>query len=586
MRTRNQVLEMVSHKEFDLVVVGAGIVGAGIAQDAASRGLSVLVIDKDDFAAGTSSRTTKIIHGGLRYLERLQVRLTYALCQERALLEHLAPHLVRDLTFVLPLIKGQWLMDLKSSLGLTLYDLLSFAGGGGPAHKRLNRKEVLESAPALAHNNISGGLRFHDALTDDARLVLEVIKSACANGALALNYLAAIGFSTEQGKIRKINCRDRYSGQNIVINCKACINASGVWSDQVAQLMDKGWTKRVLPSKGVHIVLPQSGFETNSALFLPAFDQRYIFVIPWQRALIVGPTDSAYSKDLNSPMADGDEVDYLLNVVNSYSGERQINRSDVIATWAGLRPLAGPADANVMRALTSTQLVSDTAPTLDNDSSSIQPEAQSINTATSKISREHEIFDGPGAMVCVIGGKLTNYRMIASQVIDHVIKKFTELSFPQTKISRTKRIMLGGWLDKQDFLTQTAAISTRARKLLLEPATIDHLITNYGRDAQFVLDVLEKDSCLGERICPDFPPILAEIDHCALREMAVSLEDLLSRRIRLTQLHQKQALDAAPKVAKLMQKSLGWDDARISAELAALEHTVGRLPAPAKAALS
>ena len=267
MKTREQILELATLREFDLVIIGAGIVGAGIAQDAACRGLSVIVIDKDDFASGTSSRTTKLIHGGLRYLEQLNFKLTSELCRERALLEGLAPHLIRDFTFVLPLMKGHPLFHLKASLGLTIYDLLSLAAGHSQPHKRISRKEVLESAPALIDSQVTGGLRFHDAITDDARLVLEVLKSACASGAHAINYMEATGFGVEEHRITSVECRDRYSGKKVVLRCKACVNATGVWSDRITKLIDKRWGNRVLPSKGVHIMVPQSAFETNSAFF-------------------------------------------------------------------------------------------------------------------------------------------------------------------------------------------------------------------------------------------------------------------------------------------------------------------------------
>lgn len=560
MKTRDQILELASLREFDLVIIGAGIVGAGIAQDAACRGLSVIVIDKDDFSSGTSSRTTKLIHGGLRYLERLEFKLTSELCRERALLESLAPHLVRDFSFLLPLVKGNPFFQLKASIGLTIYDMLSFFAGHADPHKKISRKEVFESAPALVNTNVVGGLRFHDAITDDSRLVLEVLKSACNNGAAAVNYVEATGFGVESGRINRIECRDRYSGKKIVLRCKACINAAGVWSDQVTRLVDKRWGSRVMPSKGIHIMLPQSAFETNTALFLPAPDNRYVFVVPWQRALMIGPTDSLYKDNLNNPMANAEEVDYLLSVVNEYNGQRRVNRSDVIATWAGLRPLAGPADR------TSIEFAAKNGKDIP------------VNQATGRVSREHEIFKGPGGMICVVGGKLTNYRIMANQVIERVFLNFPELALVDAQISRTKRIMLGGWMDKQDYLTITAAISARARKLSLEPATIDHLIATYGKDAQWVLEILEKDPSLNERICPDFPPIMAEIPYCIAKEMAVSLEDLMARRIRLAQLHHRQCLEAAPKVVRIMQQLLGWDDARVAAELAALQYSVGRLP--------
>jgi len=564
MKTRNQVLELASFREFDLVVIGAGIVGAGIAQDAACRGLSVIVIDQDDFASGTSSRTTKLVHGGLRYLEKFQFKLTSTLCQERALLEQLAPHLVQDFSFVLPLIKGSFITQIKAALGLTLYDMLAFAQPGAQPHQRIGRKEVLEAAPVLDREDVIGGLKFHDAITDDSRLVLEVLKSASNNGALAINYLQATGFGIEQNKIKTVVCRDRINGQEITLNCKACVNATGVWIDHVTKLIDKHWDERVLPAKGIHIMVPPSAFETNTALFLPAYDGRYIFVIPWQRAIMIGTTDSLYSGELNKPLPNADEVDYLLSAVNKYTGEHRLNRSDVTAAWAGLRPLVDPHK----HAFNLNQAT---------DSGNGKHALSSDQITTANISREHAIFTGPGGMIGVLGGKLTNYRLMAGEVLEQVFLKFPELIHPAARTSRTQRMMLGGWLDRQDYLTQTAAIAAKARKLSIEPATIAHLIATYGKDAQRILEVIDHEPQLSERICPDFPPIMAEIPHCVQAEMAVSLEDLLSRRVRLAQLHHQQCLAAAPKVARLMQNILSWDDKRITAELKALQNSLGSM---------
>lgn len=535
MKTRSQSLELISTREFDLAVVGGGIAGAGVAQDAASRGLSVIILEKDDFASGTSSRTTKLIHGGLRYLEQLNFKLTRELCHERALLEQLAPHLVRDFSFIMPLVKDSPFFSLKAEIGLTLYDLLSWSIAGARHHRRLSAKEVLESVPALSPRVFSGGLRFHDCITDDSRMVLEVIKSACNEGALAINYLEVKGFEQEEGRVRALHCHDRYSGDELTIRCGACVNATGVWSDQLYQMLEPNWKSHVKPSKGIHIIVPPSAFETNTALFLPTRDGRYVFVVPWQRALMIGTTDRPYSGELDKPMPDQDEIDYLLSVINGFTDTHRLNRSNIIGSFAGLRPL-------------------------------VQTDVHGSDT--SSMSREHVIFEGPGQVIGLTGGKLTNYRLMAGHVLDLVLAKLPDV--PATA-SRTKRIMLGGFKDKSDFLSTTAAVSAKARRLSIEPATLDHLVANYGADAQQVVDIVEADPSLNHRICPDFPPILAEVPFCVRHEMAVSLEDLLMRRLRLGILHQKQCLEAAPKVAELMQVLLKWDNPRVAHELVALE---------------
>jgi glycerol-3-phosphate dehydrogenase len=538
MKTRTQSLELAQTKEFDVVIVGGGIAGAGIAQDAASRGLSVLLLEKEDFASGTSSRTTKLVHGGLRYLEQLHFKLTRELCHERGLLEQLAPHMVRDFSFVMPLPRNDLLFSLKAEVGLTLYDILSWPITSH-FHKRLGQQEVLEAAPALATDKFRGGLRFHDCITDDSRLVLEVVKSACHHGALAVNYMEVRGFDIEDDSIKAVQCHDRYSGQDIVFRTRSCVNAAGVWSDVVCRMVEPGWSEHVAPSKGIHIIVPQSAFETNTALFLPTQDKRYVFVVPWQRALMIGTTDRRYDGELDRPLPNGDEIDYLLSVINSYTNTYTLNRSDIVGSFAGLRPLV---------------------------------QQQSTDGSTKNMSREHVIFSGPGGMIGLTGGKLTNYRIMAVEVIDRIFKKLPDAQY---KESRTARMMLGGWKDKNDFLTVTATMSAKARKLSIEPATLDHLISTYGADAQQIIDIIEKDSSLNERICPDFPPVMAEIPFCVYEEMVVSLEDLMMRRLRLGILHQRQCIEAAPKVAQMMQILLRWDDARLRYEVNALERILG-----------
>ncbi len=552
MKDRDRTFDLAKVREYDLIVIGGGIVGAGIAQDAASRGLSVLLIEKDDFASHTSSKTTKLIHGGLRYLEQGRLKLTYQLSQERALLEQLAPHIVKDISFVLPLAEKDKLFALRARLGLTLYDLLSSGFSHGmQQHETLGAKEVFEAAPALSQEHIVGGLRFHDAITDDARLVLSVVKSAMSLGAHVLNYVEAIELKFQDNLVREIECRDRLDGSTFTLRCKVCVNAAGIFSDQIINLVKKKWRPRVVPAKGIHIVLPLSAFPTNTGLFLPTSDKRYVFVLPWQRALIIGPTDSIYSGDLNHPLANNDEVDYLLQVLNKYNGGRLLNRSDISATWAGIRPLIAPMSKS-------------------------NENGEALST-TSKLSREHEIFIGPKGLVNVIGGKLTNYRLMAEQTVDRILDRFPQLTRVEGKRTRTKRIMLGGWLDKEDFLASTALIASRGRKLSLDPATIDHLISSYGKEALAILDLIEESSELKERICPEYPPIMAEVNFSVNYEMAVSLEDVLARRTRLLMINEKQCLEAAPKVVRYMQALLGWDNVRTEAELQAVDSSLRTL---------
>lgn len=533
MQTRRESLKQAQNKTFDLLIIGGGIVGAGIAHDATNRGMSVLLVEKDDFGSGTSSKTTKLIHGGLRYLEQLHIRLTRELCHERGLLESLAPHLVRDMSFILPVLKNKKFFGLKAGLGLTLYDALSGHIAGSKRHEGLSRSTVLECAPFLNDKEIVAGLRFHDCVTDDTRLVIDVLKTAQDKGAVLVNYVEATGI--EGGEQKTLQCRDRIKGENLNFTFRACVNATGVWSDQLNSKIDSSWKNNVKPAKGIHIVVPFSALETNSALFLPSPDGRYVFLVPWQKALMIGTTDTNYSGSLDNPLPEADEIDFLLQTVNHYVGRNHLKKEHVIAAWAGLRPLVDEGESQ---------------------------------GKTANLSREHKIFEGPHKTIGIVGGKLTNFRILAKHVVDKALEQFCQEERDGFNPSTTDKVMLGGYTSREDYLTKTAIVSTRARSLGLEPATIDHLISSYGSHAEHVLDLVASDEPLSRRICSEFPPIMAEVIYTIKHEMAISLSDVLFRRIRLGLVHQSQTLVAVPKVARLVQNLLGWDEARTTAEIA------------------
>lgn len=545
MKSRTETLQVAKHGMFDLLVIGGGIAGAGVAQNAASRGLSVLLVEKDDFASGTSSRTTKLIHGGLRYLEQFRLKLTRELCQERARLERLAPHLVRDFSFILPLSKAHPMFNWKMHLGLTLYDLVALSSQTPHHFDSLRPNAVLQSAPALSPRDLAGGLRFYDCITDDSRIVLEVVKSACQENALALNYIQAKGFVSKGNVLDGVVCRDRYTGEEFTVRAKSVVNATGVWADEVCSLADPNWTKKIAPSKGTHIIVPSSAFETSTALFLPTNDNRYVFVVPWQHALMIGTTDHYYEGDINNPIPAADEVDYLLNVVNSYTDTHKLTRSDITGCFAGLRPLVRFSAVD------------------DHD--------------THSMSRDHAIFESALGLINVAGGKLTSYRLMAEEVVDKVMHRLTDV---QAGPSKTAEMMLGGWTHKNEYLAEVASMSAKARKTGMDPAIIDHLIASFGADADSIIDVVADHPELGERICPDFAPILAEVVFAVQHEMALCIEDVFFRRTRLAIVNARQTLEAAPKVAALMQRLLDWDKSRVQAELASLEGLLGEHLAP------
>lgn len=536
MKSRTETLQVAKHGLFDLLVIGGGIAGAGVAQNAASRGLSVLLVEKDDFASGTSSRTTKLIHGGLRYLEQFRLKLTRDLAMERARLEKLAPHMVRDFSFILPLSKRHPVFNWKAHLGLTLYDLVALSSQSPHHFESLRPGAVLNAAPALSPADLAGGLRFHDCITDDARIVLEVVKSACQENAHALNYIQAKGFVSKGNTLEGVVCRDRYTGEEFVVRSKVVVNATGVWADEVCRMADPAWTKKIAPSKGTHIIVPASAFETSTALFLPTDDNRYVFVVPWQHALMIGTTDHLYDGDINNPIPAVDEVDYLLEIVNSYTDTHKLSRRDITGCFAGLRPL-------------------------------VRFSGSDNGDDTSSMSRDHLIFETAFGLINVAGGKLTSYRLMAEEVMEKVMHQLVDVSPVK---SRTAEMMLGGWSHKNEYLAEVAAMSASARNLSLDPAVIDHLLASYGADASSIVDVVQDHPNLGERICPDYTPIMAEVVFSVQHEMAVCLEDIFFRRTRLGILNARQTIDAAPKVAALMQRLLEWDKPRMDAEMSAL----------------
>lgn len=540
MKLRRDFLQEVANEKFDLIIIGGGIAGAGVAQNAASRGLKVALVEKGDFGCGTSGKTTKLIHGGLRYLENFQFTLTRQLCMERERLKKLAPHMIRDFSFVLPVADHSTMFGLKAGAGLSIYGALAFASGVIHTHNWLGRNELHAAAPGLDGSHLVGGLRFHDSITDDTRLVLAVLKSACAFGASIVNYAEVKEFLWADGRIAGVTCRDRVDSADFQIYGKFVVNATGVWSDRICALAKADWPARIMPSKGTHIVVPQSAFETNTALFLPTMDKRYVFVVPWQHSLMIGTTDDPYQGNIDQPCAQEEEINYLLATVNSYTTSCKLSSSQVTAAFAGLRPLVKFEQVQG-----------------DNDVSSM--------------SREHQIYELDNGLINVAGGKLTSFRLMAEEVMGLIAGK---LSDKVLLSSETDRIMLGGWRDGQDYAHLSAELSLRARKLMLEPATIEHLIANYGAEAEWVLDFVEQYPELTGRICPDFPPIYAEILHCIANEMAMSLSDILLRRLRLGVLHRQQCLASAPQVARLMQQILRWDNNRLNAELSSLEEAI------------
>jgi glycerol-3-phosphate dehydrogenase len=540
---RNQDLLSIAGKKFDLVVIGAGLLGAGIALEAASSGFSVLIVDKGDFASGSSSRTSKIAgaegvltgsHFKLLAREVSRVRM-------RKLLQR-APHMVKDFAFLMPIANDKFFFGLKAQLALAVQDVRANVLGRNRGHRRLSAREVVKAAPALAPEILAGGLAFHDCFFDDSRFVIEMIKAAQTKGAIAINYVEAKDFELQNAEIKSVLLWDRLAGKDYTVLPRAVVSACGVWTDTVAKLVDPQAEELIKVTRSTYITLPPSALETGGALLLPAPNNRFVFVMPWERALLVGTTTTAYEGFPEDALPTTEEISFLLETINSYNrGGRGVSREDVACAWAGL---------NIV-------------PTQNNETPAL--------------------FRGPAGLITGYGGHIGDFQKMAELAVHILTKKIGQgenaITFGQPQ-KTAQPAMLGGFQDRADYLATISEISSRARSLGLEPASIDHLLSNYGKDALIVLDLAESNPALVERICPDFPPIMAEVTHCVENEMAISLEDVLCRRIRLGFLHREQCLAAAPRVGKLMQELCGWDSPRLRSELSALARNLASQLAP------
>lgn len=530
-RARTDLLVQLSRETFDVLIIGGGITGAGLALDAAARGLSVALLEKRDFAAGTSSRSTKLIHGGLRYLEHYDFALVREGLRERARLLSIAPHLVEPFPFVVPVYeqaRRNYDHPLKMRAGMVLYDLL--AGKYNLArHRRLSRDEALQLAPQLDARGLKGAFVYYDCRTDDARLVIEVLKSAHARGAVIASYARVTGFINENGRVAGARVRDELSGDEFTARARIVINATGVWMEETLSLNaanSNGQSKSVRPSKGIHLTVAAERLRVSSAWLIPSLTgHRFYFVVPWEGRVNIGTTDTDYSGDRDAPRAEADEVSEILGAINSYFPAAQLEASDVISAWAGLRPL-----------------VSDP-----------------MITSTTAVSRREELFESTDGLISLAGGKLTTYRLMAERGVDLAVKRLRErFGVKAESEADTSHLAISGALkrDRLDSLAQQLAHSEA-----LPPDTAHHLVQAYGSAAPQVAEIAREDERLRVRLIEGLPHIAAEIIYAVRCEMALTLADVLARRTRLLMLAGRDTLACAPLAAALMAQELNWNEA-------------------------
>jgi glycerol-3-phosphate dehydrogenase len=533
---------------YDIVVVGGGITGAGIARDAALRGLRVALFEKADFASGTSSKSSKLIHGGLRYLEQGEIGLVFESVSERRVQGQVAPHLVRPLKFLVPIYEGDRVGLETMNIGLWIYDTLAMFRAPG-LHRTHRGEKARELEPALRREGLRGAIEYFDCITDDARLVLENILDARAAGAVCRSHCEVTALERRRGRVTAVLVRDLVTGQEEKIPCCAVIVAAGPWTDQVAQRLEVGFSGPILrPTKGVHLVFRREVLPLERAItVISPIDGRVMFAIPWRRRLVLGTTDTDFAGSPDEVWADAADAAYLCESANKTFPQAHFRPDDVIATWAGLRPL-------------------------------IHEEAEE---SASDVSREHQIYVRDDGVLIIAGGKLTTYRLMAKEAVRAAIRwlKDTDSDLFEDRTlerPRTKNRPLPGAVGLEE--PTTAAVRRYAARLAQEHdlplATAEHLADVYGTRAPRVMERMRAVPALAQPMQPDLPYVWAEVAFAVEEELAQTVEDVLVRRVPLMLVGLDQGLDVAERTADLMAERLGWTSDRRTADIDRYARTV------------
>ena len=497
MNRTEEIEKLTQQKKYDIIIIGGGATGLGCAVDAASRGYKTLLLEKYDFAKGTSSRATKLVHGGVRYLVQGNIRLVREALFERGRLLQNAPHVCHTLAFVVPTYR--WWHKYYYGTGLWVYEFLSGKLSLGKT-SLLSPKKALEQLPGLSKEKLSGGILYYDGQFDDSRLAVNLAQTATEQGATVINYCGVHGFIKEAGKITGVKVTDDISGQSFEINASVVINATGVFADELLQLAEGHAEKTIAPSQGIHLVVEKHFFDGEAGMMIPKTDDgRVLFAIPWHNKLLLGTTDTPVQEITTEPRPLKEEVDFVISHFNRYTTS-DINYNDVKSVFVGLRPLA----------------------------------KVSGEKKTSVMPRDHVIKVLPSGLIHVTGGKWTTYRNMAQ----HAIDKAVAVSGLPASSCKTKRLAIHGCKKNNEN---------------------DHL-SIYGTDAAEINKLAEEMRGLSEKIHPSYPYTKAEVVFCIKNEMAITIEDVLARRIRLLFLDARAALQAAPVVAALFREYADKDE--------------------------
>lgn len=523
-------------QELDVLVIGGGITGAGIALDAASRGLTTAVVEAQDWAAGTSSRSSKLVHGGLRYLQMLDFKLvTEALSERDLLLTELAPHLVRPIPFLYPLRHRIWERAFVGA-GIMLYDILASLRRGRralPWHRHLSRRAVTRVFPDLADKAAVGAIEYWDANVDDARFVITVMRTATSWGAFAASRTQVIDLTKdEQGAVIGAVLKVLDTGETIRVRSRSVISSTGVWTEESQALAGTEGGLRVLASKGIHIVVPRSRIKGEVGLILQTATS-VLFVIPWSRYWVIGTTDTPWTEEFTHPTATAADIDYVITQANAVLAQ-PIGRHDVVGTWAGLRPLLQPGTIE--------------------------------GTSSAKVSREHTVASPAPGLTVIAGGKFTTYRIMAKDAVDFALG-----TAARTMPSVTKSLPLTGATDLAAAERQVRAASAG---LGWNEPLVDHLLHRYGAHVVDILEMVKATPELGAVLTHAPAYLRAEIVYAVTHEGAFHLDDIMMRRTRMVYEYPNEASAALDEVAALAAPLLGWDAATAAHELEVYRATV------------
>lgn len=508
-------LKESQEKIWDVAVIGGGASGFGVALDALSRGLSVVLLDKSDFAKGTSSRSTKLLHGGVRYLAQGDVGLVLEALKERGRLLANAPHLTYNQPFIIPIYT--WFDKLQYSVGLKLYDWMAGKWRLGKS-KFINKKETIARLPQIKQDGLKGGVVYHDGQFDDARMIIAVAQTCDELGGCVLNYAKVTGLTKdENGKVNGLMFDDQIGNNHFQIKAKMVVNATGVFADKILQMDQPGVRKSIQPSQGIHLVFDQSFLGGKDALMIPkTSDGRVLFAVPWQGKLVVGTTDTLVDKAKLEPEALEKEINFVLETAQAYLTKKPL-RSDVLSVFAGLRPLAAPKEKGAK---------------------------------TKEISRSHKVIVSDSNLVTITGGKWTTFRKMGEDTVDY----FTKVTGESMKASKSADQKLHGFTENPE----------------------EGHMSVYGSDASQIKFMIKDHPDWAEKLHPNHAYTVAELIWMVRNEMAVTLEDILSRRFRILLLDAKAAKEMGPKIARLMANEMGHGEEWIATELEEFEKTVNK----------